>query len=243
MPNVLPNKSDLFAGFGNVDFWIFDLDNTLYPQELNLMGQMRDRTYDYICRLLDTDRTVAAELYERYEATYGTSMNGLIFEHKIDPKEFLSYVHDLDHGLLKPDLQLADAIKALPGKRVIYTNGTVSHAENVLKRLGITDLFHNIFDIIWADLDPKPHRAPYERLFAHAEADPNRAAMFEDVARNLEIPHALGVKTILVTAAGGCDGKHNHAPAAHGKPDHIDYVTQDLAGFLSGILDEFKKGN
>lgn len=70
-----------------------------------------------------------------------------MIEHKIDPNEFLSYVHDIDHDLLKPDLRLGNAIRDLPGKRVIYTNGTVRYAENVLKRLGITELFEDIFDV------------------------------------------------------------------------------------------------
>ncbi|OQP87472.1 pyrimidine 5'-nucleotidase [Rhizobium rhizosphaerae] len=236
MQDALSTRQDLFADFRHVDFWIFDLDNTLYPQDLNLMVQMRTRTYDYIRQLLDTDHTGAAELYERFETVYGTAFNGLIIEHGIDPHVFLDYVHDIDHGLLVPDLQLADAIRSLPGKRVIYTNGTVGHAENVLKRLGITDAFDCIFDIVWADLDPKPHRAPYERLFAQMGADPKRAAMFEDVARNLEIPHALGARTVLVSPEFLGRSRHTDRAAADVALGYIDHVTHDLRGFLAGVL-------
>lgn len=235
MQNPPRKKPDLLADFGQVDVWIFDLDNTLYPQNLNLMVQMRTKTYDYICELLETDHAGAAKHYERYETVYGTAFNGLIAEHGIDPHGFLTYVHDIDHGLVMPDLKLADAIRSLPGKRVIYTNGTVGHAENVLSRLGITHLFENIFDIVWADLDPKPHRAPYERLFAAMGADPKKAAMFEDTARNLEIPFLLGAKTVLVTAENRGQGKHNDTVAEYSELSHINYVTHDLAGFLCEI--------
>ena len=232
----VPKSTDLLADFGHVDVWIFDLDNTLYPQNLNLMVQMKHKTYDYICKLLNTDRASAGKLYERFEAAYGTALNGLLIEHRIDPHHFLTYVHDIDHGMLMPDVDLADAIRSLPGKRVIYTNGTVRHAESVLTRLGITDLFENIFDIVWANLDPKPLRAPYERLFAQMGADPKKAAMFEDVARNLEIPFALGAKTVLVTTEDVGEGKHDEPPAAHSELGHIDHVTHDLGGFLSELL-------
>lgn len=229
-------KTDLLADFGYVDLWIFDLDNTLYPQNLNLMVQMRHKTYDYICKLLNTDHDSAGKLYERFEAVHGTALNGLIIEHAIDPHHFLAYVHDIDHGMLMPDLHLANAIRSLPGKRVIYTNGTVSHAENVLARLGITDLFETVFDIVWADLDPKPHRAPYERLLAQMGADPKKAAMFEDVARNLEIPFALGARTVLIRPENVSEGAQDRPSAANGAPDYIDHVTHDLGGFLSDVL-------
>lgn len=235
MQNPLRKSTDLPADFGHVDVWIFDLDNTLYPEGLNLMAQMRSKSYDYICKLLETDRAGAAKHYERYEAAYGTAFNGLIAEHRIDPHAFLTYVHDIDHDLVMPDLKLAEAIRSLPGKRVIYTNGTVGHAENVLKRLGITDLFESIFDIVWADLDPKPHRAPYERLFAQMGADPKKAAMFEDTARNLEVPFALGAKTILIQPENCGSGGHTDPQAAYGKPGYIDHVTHNLSGFLSDV--------
>lgn len=240
MRTPMSKGKDLLADFGQVDFWIFDLDNTLYPQDLNLMVQMRHKTYDYICDLLDTDHAGAAKLYERFEALHGTALNGLVLEHGIDPHGFLTYVHDIDHDLLLPDAHLAEAIRSLPGKRVIYTNGTVNHAENVLKRLGITDLFENIFDIVWADLDPKPHRAPYERLFAQMGVDPKKAAMFEDVARNLEIPFALGAKTVLVRPEDVGDGERDGPSAAYDDLGYIDHVTHDLRGFLSRILNECK---
>lgn len=236
MQHTLPQSTDLLADFGHVNVWIFDLDNTLYPQNLNLMVQMRHKTYDYICELLNTDHASAGNIYERFEAAYGTALNGLIIQHAIDPHHFLAYVHDIDHGMLMPDLHLANAIRSLPGKRVIYTNGTVSHAENVLARLGITDLFENIFDIVWADLDPKPHRAPYERLLTEMGADPKKAAMFEDVARNLEFPFALGARTVLVRPEDVGDGERVRPSAAYDDLGYIDHVTHDLGGFLSDVV-------
>lgn len=236
MQNSTSKRTDLVTDFGQVDVWIFDLDNTLYPQNLNLMVQMRTKTYDYICNVLETDHAGAAKHYERYEAVYGTAFNGLIAEHGIDPHGFLTYVHDIDHCLVMPDLRLADAIRSLPGKRVIYTNGTVSHAEKVLKRLGIADLFESIFDIVWADLDPKPHRAPYERLFRQMGADPKRTAMFEDTARNLEIPFMLGAKTVLVRPENVSEEKHHNPQPAYNELGYVDYVTHDLGGFLLNVL-------
>lgn len=235
MQPVLATTTDLASDFAHVDLWIFDLDNTLYPHGLNLSPQMRRKTYDYICTVLGTDPARAAAHYERFEAVHGTSLNGLMIEHGIDPHHFLAFVHDIDRSLLQPDRALAEAIRSLPGRRVIYTNGTVAHAEAVLTRLGIADLFDTIFDIVWADLDPKPHRAPYERLLAQMGADPTRAAMFEDVARNLEIPFALGAKTVLVCPESSGARPQGSAPTGSAF-DYVDYVTDDLAGFLASLL-------
>src|SRR5689334_15812354 len=172
-------------GFGHIETWVFDLDNTLYPHHLNLWQQVDERIRDYIVRLLNLSRDDAFRLQKDYYRRYGTTLRGLMLEHGLEPDEFLDFVHQIDHSPLEANPALGAAIEKLPGRKLILTNGTRKHAEAVLYRLGIHEHFEDVFDIIAAELEPKPSPQTYDRFLARHETDPSKAAMFEDLARNL----------------------------------------------------------
>ena len=174
--------------FATVDNWVFDLDNTLYPRATNLFMQVDQRIRAYVGRLLDIGPDEAHRVQKDYYRRYGTTLRGLMEEHGIKPDDFLEYVHDIDHSVVMPDPRLARAIERLPGRKFILTNGSRAHAEKVAARLGIPDHFEEIFDIVSSELLPKPNRETYDRFLEVTGVDPRRAAMFEDLARNLEVP-------------------------------------------------------
>lgn len=236
MPEITAPDADIFARFSSIDTWIFDLDNTLYPRHTDLFKQMEEKMSHYVADLLDIDHQEATSLRESYYEEHGTTLRGLMIEHDIHPDDFLEYVHDIDHSWVKPDPALAQAIRSLPGKRFIYTNGTNSHALKVAERLGITDYFDDIFDIVWADLEPKPHRAPYEKLIEQTGIDPRRSAMFEDLARNLKVPFDMGMETVLIVPGHMRDVFHESWEAKGTEAPHVNHVTDDLGQFLSGVL-------
>ena len=224
------------ARFAGVTAWVFDLDNTLYPRSTRLFQQVDQRIRDFVRELLKLTPEAAQRLQKDYYERYGTTLRGLIVEHGIKPDDFLEYVHDIDHSPVKPDPRLAAAIAALPGRKFILTNGSRAHAEKVATRLGIPDHFEDIFDIVRLDLLPKPARETYDKFLSITGVDPTKAAMFEDLARNLEVPKALGMATVLVVppALGGVIGE---AWEMEGREaPHVDFVTDDLAGFLADVL-------
>lgn len=233
---ALPHQDHDLSCFDAVESWIFDLDNTLYPRHTDLFSQMEVKMSDYVSRLLDISEEEATKLRKDYYKVHGTTLRGLMIEHDIHPDDFLEYVHDIDHSWVKPDPTLAQAIRALPGKRYIYTNGTNSHALKVAERLGITDYFDDIFDIVWAKLNPKPNRSPYEKLLAETGIDPNRAAMFEDLARNLKVPFEMGMQTVLIVPHHTREVFHESWEAKGKEAPHIDHVTDDLGQFLVKVL-------
>ena len=232
----MPYGANSLTDFSETETWIFDLDNTLYPRHVDLFKQMNEKMSAYVSRLLDVSEEEAAKVREDYYKVHGTTLRGLMIEHNIQPDEFLEYVHDIDHSWVKPDPALAQAICSLPGKRFIFTNGTEEHAVKVAERLGITDLFDDIFDIVWADLDPKPNRPPYEKLLAQTGINPKRAAMFEDLARNLEVPFDMGMKTVLIVPEHTRDVFHDSWEAKGSEAPHVDYVTDNLGRFLGDVL-------
>src|SRR5207237_8696873 len=143
-------------GFAHVDTWVFDLDNTLYPHHLNLWQQVDERIRDYIARFLDVGREEAFRVQKDYYRRYGTTMRGLMTEHGLNPDDFLDFVHEIDHSPLTPNPTLGAAIEALPGRKLILTNGTRKHADAVMRRLAIHHHFVDVFDIVAAELEPKP---------------------------------------------------------------------------------------
>ena len=233
MSKNLPNRDD----FQPITNWVFDLDNTLYPRHTNLFSQVDKKMTAYVSELLSLPRDEARKLQKAYYRDHGTTLNGLIQKHSIDPNAFLERVHDIDYSWLDPHPELGEAIQALPGRKFIFTNGSVRHAENTATALGILDHFDEIFDIIAADFTPKPAAETYDRFLAKHGIDGAGAVMFEDLPRNLFVPKSLGMRTVLVVPhnfdeAMGEDWEHIGTDG-----DHIDYVTDDLAGFLRHYLE------
>lgn len=238
-----PNSGALTKSFGAVDTWIFDLDNTLYPSRSDLFSQVDKRITDYISKALSLDRDEAHRIQKDYYRRYGTSLRGLMAEHDLDPHPFLDYVHDIDHSPLDPDPALGAVLAALPGRKYVFTNGSRGHAVNVTKRLGIEEQFEDMFGIVEADFTPKPAALPYNNLIERYGIAPDRSAMFEDIARNLEVPKALGMRTILV-ADEPENGTDMSWRGDWEQPDktapYVDHITTDVSGFLLGICDILK---
>src|SRR4051812_2941507 len=221
--------------FHHVETWIFDLDNTLYPHHINLWEQVDTRIRDYIADFLKVGKEEAFRLQKDYYKRYGTSMRGLMTEHGMKPDDFLDFVHQVDHSPLEPNPALGIAIETLPGRKLILTNGTRRHADAVLARLGLTTHFEDVFDIVAAELEPKPSAPTYDRFLAAHGVDPGRAAMFEDLARNLAVPHALGMTTVLVVPEGTREVFREDWELAGRDAPHVHHVTEDLVRFLETV--------
>ena len=209
--------------FRHVTTWVFDLDNTLYPPHMRLFDQIEVKMTDWVMQALQVDRARADHLRAHYWQTYGTTLAGLTTEHDVDPGPYLTDVHDIDLSVLAPDQALATAIAALPGRKIVYTNGCAPYAEKVLAARGLAGLFDALYGVEHAAFHPKPAAQAFATVFAMDGLDPTRAAMFEDDARNLAVPHALGMRTVHV------------APAPEPAP-HIHHHTDDLTGFLQRLL-------
>ncbi len=217
------------------DTWVFDLDNTLYPAECDLFAQIDTRMTAYVSALLQVDAIEARRVQKQYYFDYGTTLAGLMARHAVDPHDFLHHVHDIDVSPVSPDPELVQLVRALPGKRLVFTNGSHAHADRVVTRLGLDGLFDDYFDIAAAGFAPKPSRDAFDRLIAKHEFAPERAIMFEDLARNLEPAAALGMTTVLVRS--GKDWSHEPEgarPAGRddAAPAHVHHVTDCLKSFL-----------
>jgi len=219
----------------HINSWIFDLDNTLYRADAGFFGQIDLKMTEFVSQYLHLNPVKARSLQKEYLAEYGTTLSGLMAVHGMDPAEFLEFVHDVDLSMLTPNPDLRAAIEGLEGRKFIFTNGSYGHAENVASHLDLWDLFDGCIGIDNVDYIPKPQRSPYVRFCDNFDIDPARAIMFEDNIRNLEVPKAMGMETVLIVS----DADFSHEPEAarpagrEASAPWVDYITDGLAGWLS----------
>ena len=219
-------------GFDQIETWVFDLDNTLYPHEARVWPQVDERITLYIMNLFGLDGMSARALQKFFYHRHGTTLRALMDDYGVDPADFLDFAHDIDHSTIALHPALGEAIARLPGRRLILTNGSRRHAASVATRLGIFHHFEDVFDIAAADFIPKPDRRAYERFFSRHDVDPARSALFEDIAKNLVVPHEFGMTTCLVVPVTLDPFRDAFEQEAIEAP-HIDHVTSDLADFIA----------
>jgi putative hydrolase of the HAD superfamily len=210
--------------------WVFDLDNTLYPARCNLFVQVDRRIQQYIMDMFGAGPEEARRIQKGFFHEYGTTLNGLMLNHGVDPAAYLSYVHDIDVSPVEPNPRLDGVLERLPGRKLVYTNGSVPHAERVMERLGIARHFSGVFDIVAAGYVPKPQATAFDAFVDLYRIEPPSAVMVEDIARNLVPAHARGMTTVWI--------KSNHHWSGGSETDpHIHHVIDDLDEWLAGVVD------
>ena len=229
---------DIARDFAKTTAWIFDLDNTLYPARCNLFAEVDMRMGKFIAEYLGVPFAQARHLQKSYYRQFGTTLSGLIQVHKLDPQPFLDYVHDIDISAVPELPELAAAIAALPGRKLIYTNGSRRHAERVAEKLGVLHLIEDICDIAACEYVAKPEPDAFQRMMRRHGVAARDAAMFEDMPHNLEAPHALGMVTVLVHSEYPDHPAQLQMRNWRELPPHIHYATDCLTTFLRSIRAE-----
>jgi putative hydrolase of the HAD superfamily len=225
------------AGFAHVTDWVFDLDNTLYPRECNLFAQIDLLISDYMVAVTGLPYAEARALQKAYYRDHGTTLHGLMLHYAVDPHHFLRTVHAIDYSPVQPQPKLVEAIAALPGRKFVFTNGDAPHANAVLDKFGARELFAGVFDIHGMKYSPKPLPEAYQLFFAAHGIDATRAAMFDDLEKNLLVPNDAGMVTVQVVAPD--DFAHVQVESWELERTggaHVHHVTDDLAGFLRAAI-------
>lgn len=232
------------SGFGHITDWVFDLDNTLYPAECDLFAEIDIRMTQFVSEFLGLDKAEARKVQKSYYVKYGTTLSGLMRHDGLAPEKFLDYVHNINLEALPVLPGLNAVLKALPGRKLIYTNGSRQHARQVTEAMELAHLFDGNFGIEDSDYHPKPRQISYDTFCGLYKVNPKTAIFFEDLSRNLLPAKDMGFATVLVHSekdwghepiearpasladVTGDDGAH-----------HIDYVTGNLTAFLEAALE------
>jgi len=216
------------AGFGHVEVWVFDLDNTLYPAHYDLFRQVDRRIGTFVERALGIGPDEAGAVRRDFIKRYGSTLRGMMERHDADADAFLGYVHDIDIEAVPQSTALDAALGRLHGRKLVFTSATAAYASRIMSRLGVNHHFEDVFDIRAAQFLPKPHPQTYQRFIERHRVEPTVAVMVEDIARNLAPAAALGMTTVWIP---------NDLPYSHEGADggHIDHVVDDLIGWLQGL--------
>lgn len=218
--------------------WIFDLDNTLYPPEENIFSQIDKKMTTFISENLKISHEEAFNIQKQNFIDHGTTLAGFMNtgNSKINPDKFLEYVHDINLNSLKEDNKLRKILLMLPGKKYIFTNGTKKHAENVLKKLNLENIFRSIFGIKEANYLPKPNIETYNLFLKINNIDPKTSIMFEDMGRNLIPAKELGMTTVLLERKlpnkNNSEQKEKYRDLWNDVYD-ADYIIDDIVKFLN----------
>ncbi len=224
------------ASFSHITDWVFDLDNTLYPSHCNLFAEMDKRITGYVMRVTGKGFDEAWKEQKLYYREHGTTLRGLMSVHGVDPLDYLNDVHDIDYSPVPPNRELGELIKSLPGRKHIFTNGDVPHVERTIAALEFDDIFDSVFGIVEANFVPKPERGPYVDFLERHDVDPKSSAMFEDMARNLEVPKAMGMATVLLVPPTDEVSPREAWEHDGREDDHIDHISDDLNAFIAQII-------
>jgi putative hydrolase of the HAD superfamily len=216
-----------------ISTWIFDLDNTLYSADSGIFQQVHILMSKFVSTHLNIDIKKATELQRKYYRQHGTTLRGLMDNHNVDPDHFLSEVHQLDYSIVGPNFKLNRELKKLKGRKIIYTNANRQHANDILIRLELTNMFDEIFDIKTANYIPKPEASPYEQIISEFNIDPITTIMFDDIAKNLVPAKNVGFASVWIDV-----GYENFSDDIAKSKKYLDYETKDLSLFLDEVNKE-----
>ena len=214
----------------DVDGWVFDLDDTLYPPTGEIYSQMANRICAYVMKALNVDEKTARVIQKDYYRKYGATVRGLIVEHNVDPEDFTNYVHQLDLSSLRENPELKKLLSAIQGRKFVFTNGAYQHAEGVLKRLGLRECFSGIFSIREADYLPKPALQTYLKMLKTFGLEASKSVMFDDSPANILGAKRAGMKTVWISS-----NVENNKYCSVDTKDFCDYETPTLTTFLSAL--------
>lgn len=221
---------DLISAFKNIRYWVFDLDDTLYPPSKEVYSQMAKRICAFVMRALNVDEKTAGVIQKDYYRKYGATVRGLMLEHNIPPEEFTDYVHRLDLSSIGENPRLRDCLNALNGRKFVFTNGARRHAERVLERLGLGECFSGVFSIGEAGYIPKPAERTYLKMLDAFKIVPAESVMFDDSPANILAAKKVGMKTVWISS-----NVENNQYCSVDDKNFCDFETPDLTAFLSEL--------
>ena len=231
MKTRTPETVDL----SHIETWVFDLDNTLYSADLNLFAEVDRRMGEFIVQMLDISYDQARRLQKHYYREHGTTLNGLMHTHGMEPEAFLDYVHDIDISKVKPDAELETLLDGLPGRKIVFTNSSLAHSERVMDALNVAHHFEDIFDIAASSYVPKHEPGAFGQLIEKLDFDPGTAVMFDDIAKNLVEAHARGMTTVWVRTDTDWGAPRDPDAPIVESTDHVEHETPDLLSFLKRV--------
>ncbi len=227
----MTTKNSSLEAFSEVKYWIFDIDDTLYPKSSGLDRLIQQSISDYIADFMHIDGEKARKLCVEYYEKYGSTIRGLMENTNIKPRKFVREVHqNLDLSVIKPNPRLAAALEKLPGKHFVFTNGSYCHGLRISKRLGIEKYIDGFFGAQSTNFIPKPNPEAFMEFFTRYNLRPEDGIMVDDGLKNLKTIHDMGAATLWVAESRQALAEHQPLP------DYVDFATADITRWLEKLV-------
>ncbi|KAI1458978.1 Haloacid dehalogenase-like hydrolase-domain-containing protein [Annulohypoxylon moriforme] len=208
-PQAIPHGSQ-GGPISNMPVLFFDVDDCLYPQNARVREASFDLSNRYIEKRLGLSKEDIIQLRDEYHKNFGLIVEGLAYNHKIDPLEYNAMVDDsiaLD-SLIKPDPKLRRLLQDIDRSKVrlwLFTNAYVTHAKRVVRLLDIDDFFEGVIycDYARVPLVCKPQAKMFEEAMRAAGVERNADCYFiDDSFSNCRGAHEFGWTAIHLVEEG-----------------------------------------
>ncbi len=182
--------------------WIFDLDNTLHNASPHIFPHINRSMTAYLQQYLQLDEAAANALRMHYWRRYGATLSGLIRHHDTKPEHFLWHTHQFPElsRMVLHEPRLRHVLKALPGRKVVFSNAPQIYVQAVLKLLRVDELFDDVIAVEHTRYRPKPDVFGFMRLLKKHRVKAAQCVMIEDSLENLHAAKRLGMRTVWVNS-------------------------------------------
>jgi putative hydrolase of the HAD superfamily len=193
---------------------LFDLDNTLHNASYAAFAGINEGMTTYMVRELALSRGEADELRHRYWLRYGATLLGLVRHHAVNAAHFLLHTHLLPglEGRVHGHAHDFQALRRLPGRKIILTNAPLAYAERVLGVLGIAPLFDGVLSIedmtMFGQLRPKPDARMLRRVAVKLGVPASRCVLIEDTLDHQKSARRVGMVTVWMQRWARQAAKH-----------------------------------
>ncbi len=181
--------------------WIFDLDNTLHDAGAHIFPHINRSMTAYLQAHLRVSEQEANALRQHYWHRYGATLQGMMRHHGTDPAHFLHHTHqfpEIEKMVLYAP-RLRHVLRALPGKKIVFSNAPERYAHEVLGLLRVADLFDDVIAMEQTHYRPKPDPYGYRQAMRRHRVKAVQCVMVEDSLANLMAAKRLGMRTVWVS--------------------------------------------
>ena len=183
---------------------IFDLDNTLYSPTSAMDAGISRRMMEAVAEFLGLGMEEAVALRQKKVPYYSTTLEWLRSEGLTDVEGYFAKVHpDNEADELMPDPNLRPLLQSLEQNKIVFTNAPREHADRVLEKLKVADLFSAVIDIRATELRGKPYPSSYKMALKIIGGSVDDTIFLDDQYKYTDGFVSLGGTALLVGSKNG----------------------------------------
>ena len=188
----------------------------------------------FIKKELDLSDEDANYLRINYWKRYGSTVRGLVENHGVSMKNFLSFTHRLT--ALAPLINVQKKVKRvlgkLPGKKYVVTNSPKQYAYEVLRIGNLLSCFDGVYSVedmvVHRTIKCKPARLFWQKMVNSIGCEREKVVVVDDSLTNLKTAKTVGFRTVWMRKFIFKDPKKKKVF----KPSYVDHVIRSFDALI-----------